>query len=1465
MSEDSANPPTVTRRVTSGSKNPTLQVTTVKLNGKNYLPWSQSFKLFVKGEGLMGYLLGTTKEPKVGDTLHPQWELENSTVMSWLLNSMELELSNGYLFMDTAKEIWDAVSQTYSHKGNMAQIYELKCRIHNSKQRESSVAAYFHSLRSMWQKLDFYQAIDMDSPADALKLKKLIEQERIIEFLAGLNGEYDPIIVQILGKEPLPSLHEVYAYIQHEESRREVMHHSPSQESSALVTTIPRDSRFGGKKLDKNRSGDNHDDKDRLFCDFCNKYRHDREHCWKLHGRPVPGGKGGRFGGRGGFRANHTTAHQSPAEPISPVTQSGPSSSEFVMLTKDEVENFRRLMSQMSTSTAASSAFAHSGNNPTALSASCHTFSHPWIIDSGASDHMTGLSNLFSSYITCSGRQQVKIADGSLTSVSGKGSIPVTPSMSLSSVLHVPNLSTNLLSVSSLTKHLNCSVTFFPDHCVFQDLVTKKMIGSGRERAGLYLLDSQWTSTRHVEQAHKSETCDSTEGKIWLLHRRLGHVPFPMLKKIFPLFCHLDVSKFCCEPCEFAKHHRVSFPISNTKSVTPFVIIHTDVWGPSRVVGLFGFRWFVTFIDDCSRVTWVYLMKDKSDVFSCFQTFHKMVLNQFDARVKIVRSDNGGEYFFGGLKSYFTDHGIIHQHTCSDTPQQNGVAERKNRHLLEVARALRFSMNVPKLYWPEAVLTAAYLINRMPSRVLDFKSPIEVLFPSSPALPPSFSSHFLIPPRVFGCVCFVHIPPRLRSKHDPRALKCIFLGYSPTQKGYKCYHPSSGRKFVSMDVTFHENLAFFPSETSLQGERVDEDKSLGPPSLSLPIIPNIQEQEMDKDLEPQQEICVEESSRPLKVYSRRQKDVTGTPLLPRQSDSSYSGNPSSTSILEPADVIHVPYSDLDLPIALRKGARSCARYPISNFVNFHSLSPSYRAFVSQLSSVSIPQNVQDALKDPKWKKAMCEEMNALKKNDTWELVELPDGKKPVGCKWVFTVKHKADGSVERYKARLVAKGFTQTYGIDYQDTFAPVAKMNSIRVLLSLAANMDWPLQQLDVKNAFLHGDLEEEVYMDIPPGFPLKHDNGKVCRLRKSLYGLKQSPRAWFGRFSKAMLKVGYHQSQTDHTLFIKHSTQGKVTALIVYVDDIILTGNDVEEMMNLKTYLAKEFEIKDLGELKYFLGIEVARSRNGIFISQRKYVLDLLKETGMLGCKPIDTPIDQNHRLGVSDDDALVEKGRYQRLVGRLIYLSHTRPDLAYAVGVVSQFMHSPRESHMEAVYRILRYLKSAPGRGILFSKHDHLQVEAYTDADWAGSVTDRRSTSGYCTFVGGNLVTWRSKKQSVVARSSAEAEFRAMAHGVCELLWLKSLLKELGFDNKEPMKLYCDNKAAINIAHNPVQHDRTKHVEVDRHFIKEKLDAGVICTPFVKTGNQLADILTKGVPNGVLHSFLTKLGIRNIFAPT
>ncbi|KAH9718244.1 hypothetical protein KPL71_022143 [Citrus sinensis] len=342
--------------------------------------------------------------------------------------------------------------------------------------------------------------------------------------------------------------------------------------------------------------------------------------------------------------------------------------------------------------------------------------------------------------------------------------------------------------------------------------------------------------------------------------------------------------------------------------------------------------------------------------------------------------------------------------------------------------------------------------------------------------------------------------------------------------------------------------------------------------------------------------------------------------------------------------------------------------------------------------------------------------------------------------------------------------------------------------------NLDWPVQQFDVKNAFLHGDLSEEIYIDLPPGCSgPKQLNQKVYKLKKSLYGLKQSPRAWFGKFTKTM----------------------------------------------------------------------VSRSKGGIFLSQGKYALDLLHETGMTACQPIDTLIEERLKFCITSDQVPVDKGRYQSLIGRLMYLSHTRPDLAYALSVVSQFIHNPGEQHMKAVMRILRYLKTNPGKGILFFKNeDYSNIKVYTDANWAGSVSDRRSTSGYFTFVGGNLVTWRSKKQHVVARSSAEAEYRGMTLGVCEGLWISFILNDLGYPSQQPIQLYCDNKAARDIAHNPVQHDRTKHVEVDRFFIKEKLDEKIFELPKIRSEDQLPDILTKAISSRAFTKFLDKLGMQDIY---
>ena len=551
-------------------------------------------------------------------------------------------------------------------------------------------------------------------------------------------------------------------------------------------------------------------------------------------------------------------------------------------------------------------------------------------------------------------------------------------------------------------------------------------------------------------------------------------------------------------------------------------------------------------------------------------------------------------------------------------------------------------------------------------------------------------------------------------------------------------------------------------------------------------------------------------------------------------------------------------------IALRKGKRLCVKprpHDVTNFLTFENVSPQYKTFLVGLQDITLPKSHHEGLRVSQWKEAMDDEMRALIQNDTWEIVDLPKGKKSVGCRWIFTLKYNADGTLDRHKARLVARGYTQTYGIDYQDTFAPVAKLNTIRIMISLAVNLDCPLLQYDIKNAFLNGELKEEIYMDIPPGYEDPTAAGKVCKLKKALYGLKQSPRAWFGRFSQTMKSLGYRQCNGEHILFSKHSSPILLTLLVVYVDDIIITGSDLKEIKELEQCLAQTFQLKQLGPLKYFLGIEFARSSEGILMTQQKYILDLLDETKHVDCRISDAPIETNHKLRLDDKDPHVEMSSYQKLIGKLLYLSHKRPDICYTVNVLSQFMHSPRVSHFQAANRVLRYLKGTTGLGITYKPTGKLDLVVYTNSDFAGSRVDCRSTSGYCTFLGGNLVTWRSKKQSVVSKSSTEAEFRAMSKGIDEVIWIKNILSELKLNYIQPIIIRCDNKLAISKAHDPVYHDRMKDVNIDRFYTQDHLEQGILKTEHVPSEDQCADVFTKGLPAKQMRYLISKLGMKSI----
>ena len=536
---------------------------------------------------------------------------------------------------------------------------------------------------------------------------------------------------------------------------------------------------------------------------------------------------------------------------------------------------------------------------------------------------------------------------------------------------------------------------------------------------------------------------------------------------------------------------------------------------------------------------------------------------------------------------------------------------------------------------------------------------------------------------------------------------------------------------------------------------------------------------------------------------------------------------------------------------------------MSWYLSYDRFSSSHRSYLIALTINVEPKSFREAMKYDVWRKSMRTEMDALERNHTWDLQELPPGKKALGTKWIYTIKLLANGEIERHKSRLVVLGNKQKEGLDYTETFSPVAKMTTVRIFLDIAAKKNHEIHQMDVHNAFLHGDLRDEVYINIPLGFSEPNEK-RVCRLRKSLYGLKQAPRCWFAKLVEALEKYGFSQTYSDHSLFV-YSRNNTTLRILVYVDDLIISGDSSEAILSFKAYLSTCFYMKDLGALKYFLGLEVARGSQGIYLCQRKYTIDIITECGLLGSKPAGSPMDQNHKLAKSESPLLTDPERFRRLTGRLIYLLATRPDLAYSVHILTQFMQKPKEEHWSAALKVVRYLKGTIGQGVLFRANTTLSLTGWCDSDWGACPQTHRSLTGMIVQFGTSPVCWKTKKQDCVSLSSTEAEFRALKAMTQELIWIKELLVELGIEHKEPMLICCDNKSALYISANPVLHERTKHMGIICQFVRDEITKGVIRTTHVSTHDQLADILTKALGRKEFDAFLLKLGINNIHAPT
>ena len=784
-----------------------------------------------------------------------------------------------------------------------------------------------------------------------------------------------------------------------------------------------------------------------------------------------------------------------------------------------------------------------------------------------------------------------------------------------------------------------------------------------------------------------------------------------------------------------------------------FDLVHCDIWGPFNTATYHGMRYFLTLVDDHSHFTWIYLLHHKSEAPSCIKQFFLMVETQFDRKIKQFRSDNAKEL---AMAEFFASKGTLHQFSCVERPQQNSVVERKHQHLLNVARSLFFQSRVPISFWGDCIQTAVFLVNRLPTPVLKLKSPFSVLYNKEPDYTQL---------RVFGCLVFASTLPSSRHKFSPRAIPAVFMGYPLGYKGYRLYDIHSKKFFISRDVVFHEDTFPFHSLSAANTFPSPFDEVVIP----LPCADTSE--------------VTPPTATAIPVPTPPANPINEPPLAP---------------IVRRSQRQHKP------PSYLADYHHSAPSYPIANHISYEKLSPTYRAFLCQVSAIPEPLFYHQAAKYSVWRQAMQEELDAMESNHTWNIVPLPKGKHSVGCRWVFKIKRRPDGSVDRYKARLVAKGYTQQAGLDFVDTFSPVAKLTTVRVLLSLAAIKQWTLLQLDVNNAFLNGDLFEEVYMELPLGYKVQGEN-LVCKLNKSIYSLRQASRQWFQKFSNAIISQGFIQSKADYSLFYKGSGDDFV-AILVYVDDIIVASKNPQVVKSVQQTLQHLFKLKVLGSLKYFLGLEIARSKKGIYLSQRNYTLSLLEDTGFTNCKPAPLPMDPNLKPNATDGEAVTDVSQYRRMIGRLLYLTISRPDICFAVNKLSQFLSCPRTPHLDALHHLLRYLKAAPGQGILFSATSALSLKAYADADWGSCLDTRRSTTGYCVFLGDSMISWKSKKQQTVSRSSAEAEYRALACVTSEILWIQSLLKDLQVATG-PTLVFCDNQAAIHLATNPSFHERSK----------------------------------------------------------
>lgn len=1306
----------------------------IMLNGTNYQLWRNKMKDLLFVKALHLPVFTTQKPDSKSDE---EWEFEHQQVCGFIRQFVEENVYNHIDQETHARTLWEKLESLYASRSGNNKLFLLKKMMALKYKEGMSIADHVSEFQSMMNQL-LGMGVKFDDEILGLWL------------LATLPDSWETFRVSLINSAPqgIITLDLAKSGVLNEEVRRRSQG-STSQSEVLVIENRGRNRDKDGKGRDKSRSKSRSRYKN-LECHHCGKKGHIKKYCFKWKKENKGGGD------------KHDRNDDEKSERVATVTRE-----DLLVICDQNLVNL-----------------------------ACDETS--WVIDTGASLHVTSRKEFFTSY-TPGDFGVLKMGNDGLVSVIGMGDVSLVSNngtkLTLKDVRHAPDVRLNLISAGKLDDEGFCN-TFSEG----QWKLTKGslVVARGKKSSNLYLMQAL-TSRETV-----NVTLNDNSTELW--HKRLSHMSekgLSCLAKKNQLSGLKNATLKNCAHCLAGKQKRVSFRSHPPHRKSELLeLVHSDVCGPIKVRSHGGALYFVTFIDDCSRKLWVYTLKSKNQVFEVFKQFQASVERETGKKLKCIRTDNGGEYT-GSFHEYCLRQGIRHQRTPPKTPQLNGLAERMNRTLIERVRCLLSDAKLPRSFWAEALNTVTHVINLSPSVPLKGDVPDRVWFGKDVSY-----DHL----RVFGCKAFVHVPKDERSKLDAKARQCIFIGYGlDGEFGYRLYDPVQKKLVRSRDVVFIEDQTIDDIDKT---EKVDSQGS--------------------GDLIDVNPVPLDSSPDPI------QDDVHGDVSGDHQTIGDFD-TPMDDVV---NDQQQAPIAPPAVPLRRSsRDRRSSVRYSPDEYV--------------LLTDGGEPECYEEAMESEckdQWVEAMKDELQSLHENHTFELVKLPKGKRALKNRWVYRLKQEEKSSSPRYKARLVVKGYTQKKGVDFEEIFSPVVKMSSIRTILSLVACYDLEVEQMDVKTAFLHGDLEEELYMEQPEGFVAQGKEDYVCRLKKSLYGLKQAPRQWYKKFESVMGEQGYKKTTSDHCVFVKRFSGDDFIILLLYVDDMLIVGQNASRIEKLKQELSKSFAMKDLGPAKQILGIRLTRDRKAkkLWLSQERYIEKVLQRFSMDKAKAVNTPFAMHFRLSVKHSPSTekekeeMQKIPYSSAVGSLMYaMVCTRPDLAYAVGTVSRFLSNPGREHWNAVKWIMRYLRGTSNMKLCFGNEKPVLV-GYTDSDMAGDIDSRRSTSGYLITYAGGAVAWQSRLQKCVALSTTESEFIAATEACKEMLWMKKFVHELGF-TQEKYVLYCDSQSAIHLGKNSTFHARSKHIDVRYHWIRDVLEAKLLELEKIHTNDNGADMLTKALPRG------------------